>query len=333
MSRFLSFILLIFCLLSFGRANAQNRNLGIGTSTPHPSAIVHLGDDQGRGFKIPYTDTNAINAYSNSFNPPMPIANGLLIFQKGAETFYYYNAPKSKWVPLSGITGVTGGIGATGPTGPTGPTGFGSQMRWGNGGPSFQVGDTCGSYYIDMQNSYLYRYKCPNGPWQWRGGPYKSKIKEGETVHLTSKKKQIALETAVNTTVMDTINGLSYNVVSPPGYSAYAWITAYGSVKKVDKNDDYNYAKFDIYFPGKNPAAQGMWQVVAMGPNKSVPTNDDNVNWSISMAADLGPAQVIEIRGGQDMRAKTGLGDIIIADGPGTMDEAHLEIMVWYVRL
>ena len=91
-------ILALFCCAN--HVLAQGKNVGIGTPTPHPSAIVHLGDDQGKGFKIPYTDTNAVNAFANSFLPPTPIANGLLIFQKNAETFYYYHAPKNKWIPL-----------------------------------------------------------------------------------------------------------------------------------------------------------------------------------------------------------------------------------------
>ncbi|MEQ9064959.1 MAG: hypothetical protein RIE58_12375 [Vicingaceae bacterium] len=320
-------------LITSGAILAQKGNVGIGTNTPHPSAILHLGDDQGKGFKIPYTDTSAVIAYANSYNPPIPIANGLLIYQKGAETFYYYDAPKNKWVPLSGITGPTGVTGITGPTGFPGPTGSSSQWRYGNGGPAFQAGDKCGDYYLDLENTYLYRYGCPSGPWQFKGGPYKSRIKEGETVHLSSKTRQIAIETAANTLVMDTINGLSYNVVAPPGYNAFAWITAYGSVKKVSVNNDYNYARFDIFFPGKVPADQKMWQSVAMGPNSSTPNNNDNVSWSISMAAELGPSQKIEIRGGQEMRTKTGLGNIIIADAPGTENEAHLDIMVFYVRI
>ena len=75
-----------------------------------------------------------------------------------------------------------------------------------------------------------------------------------------------------------------------------------------------------------------MWQVVAIGPNSSTPNNNDNVNWSISMAADLGSSQTIEVLGGQEMRTKSGLGDIIIAGGPGSDTQAHLDIIVFYVR-
>jgi len=324
---------LLLTLVSVYSVNSQN-NVGIGTSTPHPSAIVHLGDDQGKGLKIPYTDTNAVIAYANSFTPPHPIANGLLIFQKGAETFFYYDAPKNKWIPLSGITGPTGIRGVTGPTGITGPTGFGSQMRWGNGSPSSVSGDTCGSYYIDVENTYLYKFVCPSG-WQWRGGPYKSRIKEGETVHLSSKTRQIG-KASPNPSIqldMDTINGLRYRVVAPFGHTAYVWITAYGSVKKIDKNDDYNYAKFDIYFAnGFGGIEQDMWQVVAMGPNSPTPNNDDIVDWTISYAAEISGSVFIEVRGRQQMRSKSGLGDIILADSAGSKTQAHMDIMVYYVR-
>lgn len=310
---------------------AQGKNMGIGTATPHPSAILQLGDNDPQGLRIPYTDTNAVIAYANSFTPPIPIANGLLIFQKGAETFYYYNAPQNKWISLSGITGPTGPKGATGPTGPTGITGFGSKVTHGSGPPSAQPGDTCGYYYIDVLEAKVYRFSCPGG-WFPITQNFRSKILDGESIHVSSTINQTAPETSQNTTVMQPIQGLNYTVVAPFGYSAYAFVHAYGSVRKNQINDDYNYAKFDIY-TGTPPIAQNAWQVVSMGPTGPAPENhQDLVKWSISYAASLGAGKRIEVFGAQQVRTKTGLGSIKIAGAPGTPEEAHMDIMVIFVR-
>lgn len=310
---------------------AQGKNMGIGTATPHPSAVLQLGDNDAQGLRIPYTDTNAVIAYANSFTPPIPIANGLLIYQKGAEAFYYYDAPQNKWIPLSGITGPTGPKGATGLTGPTGVTGFGSKVTHGSGPPSGQPGDTCGYYYIDVLEARVYRFSCPGG-WFPITQNFRSKILDGESIHVSSTINQTAPETSQNTTVMQPIQGLNYTVVAPFGYSAYAFVHAYGSVSKNQINDDYNYAKFDIY-TGTPPIAQNAWQVVSMGPTGPAPENhQDLVKWSISYAANLGAGKRIEVYGAQQVRTKTGLGSIKIAGAPGTPEVAHMDIMVIFVR-
>lgn len=310
---------------------AQGKNMGIGTATPHPSAILQLGDNDPQGLRIPYTDTNAVIAYANSFTPPIPIANGLLIYQKGAEAFYYYDAPQNKWVPLSGITGPTGPIGATGPTGPTGLTGFGSKVNYGSGPPVFQQGDTCGYYYIDVLQARVYRFSCPGG-WFPITQNFRSKIFGGETISVHSTVNQTAPETSQNSTIMQPIQGLNYTVTAPFGYSAYIFVHAYGSVSKNQINNDYNYAKFDIY-TGTPAIAANVWQVISMGPTGSAPENhQDLVQWSISYAANLGAGKRIEVYGAQQVRTKTGLGSLKIAGAPGTPEEAHMEIMVVFVR-
>lgn len=330
-SPFRKILFVLFLLFSGSGVYSQGKNMGIGTNAPHPSAIVHLGDGESKGFKIPYTDTNAVIAYANSFTPPMPIANGLLIFQKGAETFYYYDAPKNKWIPLSGITGPTGPKGPTGIPGITGRVGYGSEFRSGNGFPTSLPSDTCGSYYIDLVSSNVYKFNCPGG-WIYLAGPFKGKIVGGETVHLSTQSNQIASETAQNTTIMTPINNLVYTVVAPSGYKALAWIHAYGAVRKTQVNDEYNYAKFDIYV-GSPAISANKWQVVSMGPTGQGPDfHQDLVSWSLSFAMDMGNGKRIEIFGAQKVGTKTGLGSIVLAGAPGTPEQAHLEIMVMYMK-
>lgn len=319
--------ILILPLYSIG----QNKNVGFGTPTPHPSAIVHIGDNQAKGFKIPYTDTNAVYAYANSYTPPIPIANGLLIYQKGAEAFYYYSAPLNKWVPLSGITGPTGPKGPTGPTGVTGRTGFASKVRWGNGPPVQQPSDTTYHYYIDMDEGNIYRFN----PWGWSsipvGGSYKNRIVGGETFHISSLTNQDAAFPSSGT-AMNPINNLVHTVVAPPGFEAFAWIHAYGAVRKNQINDEFNYAKFDIYI-GSPAVPSSVWQVVSMGPTGPAPEfHQELVSWSISLAVDLGSGKRIEVYGGQQKKTKSALGTVRLAGAPGTPEEAHLDIMVIYVR-
>lgn len=331
-SKALFSILILSLSVAYLNLNAQNRNVGIGTSNPHPSAILQLGDNDSLGFSIPYTDTNAVIAYANSFTPPIPIANGLLIFQKGAETFYYYDAPLNKWIPLSGITGPTGSTGPTGPTGPTGEVAFGSKMKYGSGPPTPQPGDTCGYYYIDMVDARVYKFNCPGG-WFPATVSYLSKIFGGETVTVHSTSNFDVSEPLLSQqTNWAPIPGLEYTVAAPPGFSAYAFVTAYGACRKINANNDYQYAKYD-FFVGTPEVVQNNWQVVSLGPTGPSPDNhQDLVKWSISMALSLGSGKRILVYGGNSVKTKKSLGNIRIAGAPGTQEEAHMDIMVIYVR-
>ena len=336
MNKMTRYFLLLFTLsLVYSFGFSQGKNIGVGNPTPHPSAIIHIessNPSSQKGVTIPYTDTNAVNAYANSFNPPIPIANGLLIFQKGAETYYYYNAKLNRWIPLSGITGARGAKGLTGPTGAVGPTGYGSRFRAGKGFPSKIKGDTCGSYYLDYNSSNVFRFTCPSGPWVYIGGPYKSKILGGETVHLSSQTTEFRNMGSQNTTNMAPINNLNYTVTPPPGYTAKIWVHAYGAAYKTTVNNDYNYAKFDIY-QGTPGIASLNWQTISMQPTGPAPQfKQDLVKWSISAAFESAGSRKIEVFGGQQTKNNTTLGGIIIAEGPGSPAQAHLEIMVIYIR-
>ena len=109
---------------SFG----QN-NVGIGTNTPDPSAILDL-ESTNQGILIPRTDTTLV----------LSPATGVLIYQTADDMFYYFDGviwrqaigpigptgPQGIQGPtgITGATGVTGVQGATGPTGDTGLTGL-----------------------------------------------------------------------------------------------------------------------------------------------------------------------------------------------------------------
>jgi hypothetical protein len=130
MSKKLHLIILLSIII--GNIYGQ-QNVGIGTLTPHPSAILEL-ESTDKGFLIVRTDTNAVNSP----------ANGLLIYQNTDNTFYYFDG--TKWKPLfSGafVTGPTGPTGSAGVNGPQGPTGAnGATGPQGNQGPTGPQGVT-----------------------------------------------------------------------------------------------------------------------------------------------------------------------------------------------
>lgn len=141
MRKYYSFLLLISMVAS-SAIFAQTSNVGIGTMTPDPSALLDLTSTQ-KGFLAPRLTT------AQRLAIPGP-ADGLWVYDVTVECFFYYNATLTSWVSVcqpAGITGPTGQIGATGATGaslvgPTGPTGIGATGATGITGPTGATGDT-----------------------------------------------------------------------------------------------------------------------------------------------------------------------------------------------
>ncbi len=121
-------------VLHYSFIHAQTGNVGIGTPSPDPSAILDIRSAD-HGLLIPRMDS----VHRGQIIAP---AEGLLVYDTDAGCPYYYHL--SVWHSLcgigtgsgatgptgptgssgvSGISGNTGVDGLTGPTGPTGPTG------------------------------------------------------------------------------------------------------------------------------------------------------------------------------------------------------------------
>lgn len=98
----ISFIASLFTLLSFNTTFSQ---VGIGTTTPHASSILHLNSTTA-GLLIP----RLTSAQKTAIASP---ATGLLIYQTdGAAGFWYFNS--SVWVPFGNTYTSNNGITLTG---------------------------------------------------------------------------------------------------------------------------------------------------------------------------------------------------------------------------
>lgn len=103
--------LLLLSFFASEKTEAQNNNVGIGTLTPHSTAMLDVVSTT-KGVLVPRMTT----AQMNSIASP---ANGLVVYNLDSLCFCYFRS--TAWQSLCG--GGSGGIGPAGPTGPTGPAG------------------------------------------------------------------------------------------------------------------------------------------------------------------------------------------------------------------
>lgn len=119
--------IIILLIIGLKTLSAFSQNVGIGTITPHSSALLDIdaSTTNNKGVLIPRL--TAVQRLAI----PSP-ANSLLVFDTDSSCFFYWNALLSNWKSLcnttqgsgaSGITGATGVIGATGIIGATGAIG------------------------------------------------------------------------------------------------------------------------------------------------------------------------------------------------------------------
>lgn len=117
---------------------AQNNNVGIGTTTPAPSALLDIDASplNNKGMLMPRL--TAIQRLAI----PTP-SNSLLVFDTDSACFFYWDAVASSWKSLcnTGATGTVGFTGVTGNNGTTGATGMiGSTGSSGSAGSTGETG-------------------------------------------------------------------------------------------------------------------------------------------------------------------------------------------------
>lgn len=106
-------LLALFSTIVGSTAFAQTDNVGIGTSTPQPNALLDVSSDD-KGLLVP-----RLNTLQRTLMNPINSADGLLVYDTDLKLFCYWNLAISDWTCID----PTGGSGNMGPTGPTGPAG------------------------------------------------------------------------------------------------------------------------------------------------------------------------------------------------------------------
>ena len=118
-------VFLVIFLINYTIIYSQN-NVGIGTTTPDPSALLDLSSSN-QGLLAPRLTTAQRLAIANP-------ANGLLVFDIDINCYMYYTTVANTWYSFCNASGPSG------PTGPTGPTGTMGMM--GMTGPTGATGIT-----------------------------------------------------------------------------------------------------------------------------------------------------------------------------------------------
>lgn len=121
---------------------AQDNNVGIGTITPHPDAMLDIDSDAGsKGLLIP-----RMNTVQRLLLAPNVQSDGLMVYDTDLDQICYWDENDAQWTCIGGIgnqgpTGPTGAQGVQGVPGPPGPAGAnGATGPVGAAGPTGPAG-------------------------------------------------------------------------------------------------------------------------------------------------------------------------------------------------
>ena len=138
LSSIIIFLFINFFIFPTG-SFSQNNNVGIGTLTPAPSALLDVDANPANNKGVLIPRMTAVQRLA--IQAP---ANSLLVFDTDSACFFYWNAISTSWKSLcSNGSGGSGGSGITGATGSTGSTGvIGSTGAGGSAGLTGTTGST-----------------------------------------------------------------------------------------------------------------------------------------------------------------------------------------------
>lgn len=206
-------LLASFTILFNLSGNAQN-NVGIGTNTPNPNAILDM-QSTTQGVLVPRLTT----AQRIAITTP---TEGLLVYDTDVNCFFFYESTAAAWQNLC----AGGGAGTPGPQGPAGPAGAtGPQGAAGAQGPAGANG-TAGA----------------TGP-QGAQGPAGTTGQFAGTVYTTS---QLQLTTASTTYTL--VPGLTQTITVPANAKVY--ISSDGGFQNANAGVNHGVADFAIFVDG-----------------------------------------------------------------------------------
>lgn len=215
-------------LLSFGKGNAQN-NVGIGTNTPNPNAILDM-QSTTQGVLVPRLTT----AQRNAIAAP---TEGLLIYDTDVNCFFFYESTAAVWQNLCagggagtpGPQGPAGPAGAAGPQGPAGANGAaGATGPQGPAGPAGAAGSQGAAGAAGATG--------PQGPAGTTG-------QFAGTVYTTG---QLVLTTAV--TAYTLVPGLTQTITVPANAKVY--ISSDGGFQNANAGVNHGVADFAVFIDG-----------------------------------------------------------------------------------
>lgn len=209
-------------LLSFNKGNAQN-NVGIGTNTPNPNAILDM-QSTTQGVLVPRLTTVQRNAIAAP-------TEGLLVYDTDVNCFFFYESAAAVWQNLcSG-----GGAGTPGPQGPQGPAGpagaTGPQGATGAQGPVGATGAAGPAGAAGAAGA--------TGP----QGPAGTTGQFAATVYTTS---QLQLTTAMTTYTL--VPGLTQTITVPANAKVY--ISTDGGFQNANAGVNHGVADFAVFIDG-----------------------------------------------------------------------------------
>ncbi|MNJ82891.1 Collagen triple helix repeat protein [compost metagenome] len=212
-------LLASFTIVLSLNGNAQN-NVGIGTNTPNPNAILDM-QSTTQGVLVPRLTT----AQRNAITTP---TEGLLVYDTDVNCFFFYESTAAAWQNLcaGGGAGVPGPQGPAGPAGATGPQGVaGAQGPAGANGTAGATG--------------------PQGPAGAAGaqGPAGTTGQFAGTVYTTS---QLQLTTASTTYTL--VPGLTQTITVPANAKVY--ISSDGGFQNANAGVNHGVADFAIFVDG-----------------------------------------------------------------------------------